>query len=201
MDVVVVSKTENPMRLISFAAGVCYDKQDSYSERRVLNCIKAGHGSVLEHAVVSLYIKGISRSCLAQLTRHRHTSFSVKSQRYVKFTSDDVERGRWYVTPPKFYENKELLDDYCDTMDTQLKKYLDAIDNGAKAEDARFLLPEATKTDLVMTTNLRELQAILKLRLEKSAQWEIRDLANLIVRRLSDESREWATLLDWVISF
>lgn len=201
MDVTVLDSTKYPLQLISYAAGVCYNKQDNYSEKRVEGCIKSGHTSVVEHAHIVYLIEGISRSCLAQLTRHRHISLSVQSQRYVKFDEETLERGDWFVIPPSIKNDDKLRDEYCDDVDNQLQKYLDNLKLGIKPEDARFLLPEATKTSLVMSTNARELQSILKLRLDNHAQWEIRELANRLVVRTEEINREWDVLLEWLLEY
>ena len=84
MEVRVIVATDNPMDVISVAAGTCYGKSDA-SAKRVRNCYTAGHFSVFEHASVMLEVRGISRACMAQLTRHRLVSFCVESQRYCKY--------------------------------------------------------------------------------------------------------------------
>lgn len=197
----ILDYTEKPLHLISYAAGVCYNKQDVYSENRVKNCIKAGHGSVVEHAHIVYELSNISRSCLAQLCRHRHISLSVQSQRYCKFDEETLESGGWYVVPPSVEVDSKTLSDYCDSMDSQLKNYIELTNIGVKPEDARFLLPESTKTHLVMSTNARELQSILKLRLDSHAQWEIRGLANEIVVKTEALNDEWKQLVEWLIEF
>jgi thymidylate synthase (FAD) len=201
MNVEVISATSKPIHLLSFAAGICYGKADQFSEKRVRNCIKMGHTSIVEHAVVSYHIDGISRSCLAQLCRHRHISLSVQSQRYCKFDEKTLKDGNWYVTPPSVKVDSKTLEEYCDDMDCQLKKYINLTKIGVKSEDARFLLPESTKTRLVMSTNARELQSILKLRLDSHAQWEIRELAQNMYDRAHDIDDEWATLVEWLLEF
>ena len=201
MNVEVISATSKPIHLLSFAAGICYGKADQFSEKRVRNCIKMGHTSIVEHAVVSYHIDGISRSCLAQLCRHRHTSMSVKSQRYCKFTEDDIKSDEWYVTPPSILNEEKALSSYRSIMKECMKEYLVASSSGHKAEDARFMLPEATKTELTFTTNARELQSILKLRLDSHAQWEIRELANEMVVETEALNDEWKQLIEWLLEF
>lgn len=201
MNVEVISATSRPIHLLSFAAGICYGKSDQFSEKRVKNCIKMGHTSIVEHAVVSYHIDGISRSCLAQLCRHRHISLSVQSQRYCKFDEKTLKGGNWYVTPPSVKVDSKTLEEYCDDMDCQLKKYINLTKIGVKAEDARFLLPESTKTSLVMSTNARELQSIMKLRLDSHAQWEIRGLANEMVAETEALDDEWKQLIEWLLEF
>ena len=95
MQLTVLTATANPMDVIGIAAGMCYGKPTP-SPKRVRRCAKAGHMSVFEHASATFMVEGISRACLAQLTRHRIASYSVRSQRYCKVDA----RGLWYVTPP-----------------------------------------------------------------------------------------------------
>ena len=95
MKVTVLTATTSPMDVIGIAAGMCYGKPEP-SPKRVRRCAESGHMSVFEHASATLRIDGISRACLAQLTRHRIASYSVMSQRYCKVDAG----GLWYVTPP-----------------------------------------------------------------------------------------------------
>lgn len=188
MNVTVESATESPITLISKAAGMCYGKDDAKLSR-VRSCIKKGHTSVIEHVSATFKIEGISRACLAQLTRHRIASFSVMSQRYCKIGGED-----WYVMPPL---NKEAdLEAFGDVLEIAMSTYKEAVARGIKPEDARFLLPEATKTNLYMTINARSLQNFLTLRLGKTAQWEIRELAEAIEKALIDLGGEWADLMN-----
>ncbi len=188
MQVTAIRATESPMQLISEAAGMCYGKGD-YNPKRVRRCIENGHTSVIEHVSATFRIEGISRSCLAQLTRHRMASFSVMSQRYCEIGGDD-----WHVIPPSVVEAGEEVG-FCAEMEKAAKAYRRMIAKGVKREDARFLLPEATKTSLVMTINMRSLQNFLSLRLDKGAQWEIRELAGLMEYELANESDEWSELM------
>ena len=101
MKVSVIRATTGPMHAISEEAGMCYGKDD-YNPKRVERCLMNGHTSVTEHVSATFRIEGISRSCLAQLTRHRMASFSVMSQRYCEVEGDD-----WYVIPPSVIEAGE----------------------------------------------------------------------------------------------
>lgn len=191
MNVSVIRATTSPMHAISEAAGMCYGK-DEYNQKRVERCLRNGHTSVAEHVSASFRIDGISRSCLAQLTRHRMASFSVMSQRYCEIDGDD-----WYVIPPSVIEAGEEVG-FCAEMDKAAKAYRRLLAKGVKKEDARFLLPEATKTSLIMTINVRSLMNFLSLRLDKSAQWEIRELANAIVHALKEIGGEWFELMELI---
>lgn len=146
--------------------------------------------SVFEHASATLQIEGISRACLAQLTRHRIASYSVMSQRYCKVDAGEL----WYVTPPSIVGTAAEARFRAQAYDA-MWSYQAAIDEGAKPEDARFLLPEATKTSLVMTINARSLQNFLALRLDCHAQWEIRELAEKIEFELLWHDRQWCDLM------
>lgn len=189
MRVTVINATINPMDVIGIAAGMCYGKPEP-SAKRVRRCAENGHMSVFEHASATLKIEGISRACLAQLTRHRIASYSVTSQRYCKVGGED-----WYVMPPSIACTDAELRfraQACDAM----WSYQAAIEEGMKSEDARYLLPEATKTSLVMTINARSLQNFLTLRLDSHAQWEIRELAVTIERELERRcDGQWRELI------
>lgn len=189
MQVTVITATAAPMDVIGIAAGMCYGKPTP-SPKRVRRCAKAGHMSVFEHASATLQIEGISRACLAQLTRHRIASYSVMSQRYCKVGGED-----WYVVPPSIVgadAEVRFRAQACDAM----WSYQAAIDEGATFEDARYLLPESTKTSLVMTINASSLQNFLTLRLDSHAQWEIRKLAGAIEWELRCEGPQWSDLID-----
>ena len=193
MKVNVIAATDKPVDVISIAAGTCYGKAD-VSKRRVETCFSAGHMSVFEHAVVTLRIEGISRSCMAQLTRHRHASFCVESQRYCKY---DLQGDDWFVVPPSMTDGSgRPYDAFVDSVHADAKTYTLAIDAGVKPEDARYLLPEATKTNLVITLNLRELYHIFDMRLAKSAQWEIRQLVSAIHAEVALISKDWRWLVE-----
>jgi len=141
--------------------------------------IKLGHESVLEHAVASFYIEGISRVCLAQLTRHRIASFTVESHRYAK-------PKREAILPPTITRSddqslKKMIEIL---IDNAFLVYENLIASGIPKEDARFFLPQAIPTSLIMTANFREWRHILKLRTGKDAQWEIRSLSLEILKIL-----------------
>lgn len=191
MNVTVMSATERPIETISLAAGTCYGKTD-VSAKRVANCYRAGHLSVFEHASVTFKVEGISRACMAQLTRHRLASFCVESQRYCKY---DLSGDDWYVTPPEVEKNVNLEIGFIATMNGARNAYRHALESGMRPEDARYLLPEATKTNLVMTCNVRELFHILDMREDRAAQWEIRDLAKAMREACEGINDEWRELM------
>ena len=191
MKVTVERATVEPIEVISRAAGICYGR-DNISVKRVEDCFRRGHLSVFEHASVTLRVEGISRACMAQLTRHRLCSFCVESQRYNKY---DLSGNNWFVVPPEFKTCEgEPYKEFTDHMEECAKAYTEALEL-AKPEDARYLLPEATKTNLVMTCNLRELYHLFDMRRAKSAQWEIRNLADAIAEEVAKQGEGWAFLM------
>lgn len=193
----ILSCTPDPIFVISQAAGTCYGKHD-LSEKRVYNCIKAGHMSVLEHASATFLIGDISRSCSHQLVRHRLASYSQQSQRYCKI---DVASDDWYVIPPDIldYEDpdsvKDMLQFYKKGMERAAWNYQTMLDEGMKPEDARYLLPEACKTEIVVTMNVREFFHFLDTRVSHRAQWEIRRLAMAMRMCLAKHDEEWEQLI------
>lgn len=176
--------TEAPETLVALAAKLCYDgcdteellekiaeKDQSAFVRKVMGM---GHESVLEHVSFTFLIEGVSRALLAQLTRHRIASFSVKSQRYVSY-----DEGFGYIVPPKIKElGEEAEDEYAEQMETMQKWYETWQKRLGSNEDARFVLPNACETRLMVTMNARELLHFFALRMCNRAQWEIRELAN-----------------------
>lgn len=187
MKIQVLQYTSAPLDVISFCAGVCYGKRDnSYS--RVKHCFDRHHLSVFENAYFTILVEGISRTCSHQLVRHRMASYCQESQRYV-----EVEGSKWYVMPEAFDRFKDWYDE---VMRRAEEAYQGAISRGIKKEDARFLLPEATKTNLTVTMNVRELFHFLNLRNSKKAQWEIRELGELLIDALRGINDQWKQLLE-----
>lgn len=173
MKVVIDGYTPCPMDVISRSAGICYGKTN-ISKKRVRDCFRRGHMSVFEHASVTFRIEGISRACSHQLVRHRLASYCQESQRYCKY---DLDSSEWYVVPPKIVDT----DGYRNHMQDCAKRYMDAVRDGVNPEDARYMLPESTKTNIIMTMNWREIYHFLYLRTSDRAQWEIRDVAGLMI--------------------
>lgn len=192
MEVYLLAATKHPMETISIAAGTCYGKPD-ISQSRVKHCFEGGHMSVFEHASATFEVEGISRSCSHQLVRHRLASYSQQSQRYCRI---DVAKDDWYVVPPDILKDDAKLRLYRRMMAEYATNYILFLEEQCKPEDARYLLPEACKTDIVVSMNLRELYHFLDLRQSKRSQWEIRNLAYLMERVLSKEDDEWKFLLE-----
>jgi len=187
MEIKLMSITPDAEKLIETVGRVAYqsfDKQTEGSEKKFIKMlIKRGHESVLEHAHATVRIKGVSRALTHQLVRHRLCSFTQKSQRWVS------ESDFNYVIPNSIRSNSETYTVYISLMNTIRDTY-DALVNffGIPKEDARFILPNATNTEIVITANFREWRYILKLRGARSAQWEIRRLAIKILELLKEHA-------------
>ena len=188
MEIEILDYTPSPVELISKSMGTCYGKSDT-NEKRVKRAFVEQHMSVFEHAKVTVRISGVSRALSHQLVRHRMASFCQESQRYVKV---DVSED-WFVKPE--FDDEVDEDVFDKAMQFSAWAYAQLINNGVPAEDARYVLPNACKTTLVMTTNLRELYHFLYLREDSHAQWEIRDLAKALREEVSGISDEWSMLM------
>ena len=188
LKVELIRHTLNPEETVALGAKLCYSKatidelQDRISQKDqadfVEKLLSMGHESVLEHASFTFGIEGVSRVLLAQLTRHRIASFSVQSQRYVSY-----ENGFGYIIPPRIEAlGKDAADEFRSQMETIQQWYTgwqQKLGNGEGGnEDARFVLPNACETRILMTMNVRELRHFFSLRMCSRAQWEIRELAN-----------------------
>lgn len=182
MKVEIITHTPEPELVIEQAARTCYDSGDKIcqgsAERIIKSCIKRGHLSVLEHASATFRISGISRVTSHQLVRHRLASFCQQSQRYVNQADN-------YMIIPESIANNDNAFDFINGWENSAKEaYSELIKLGIPQEDARFILPEGMATEIVMTMNFRELRTFLTLRLDKKAQWEIRQLAEKILDEL-----------------
>lgn len=203
--VTLISYTQNPERLISSAAKLCYspssinDIQDSLTNEEAAKFVDMlstlGHESPIEHVSFTFGIEGISRACLAQITRHRIASFSVQSQRYVN------ENMFEYVIPPEINSIDQAKEEYESFMVESQRCYSNLTnilkskhkENLLKSgmnektaektaekmaiEDARFVLPNACETKMICTFNARSLMNFFRHRCCNRAQWEIRDIA------------------------
>ncbi len=205
MKVMLIAYTPMPEEIVAAAAKTCYsarpvetvmenlDGESAASFVEMLSSI--GHESPIEHASFTFAIEGVSRSLLAQITRHRIASFSVRSQRYVS------ERKFAYVTPPQIAQDPEANAIYEEIMEKEREAYnqitkilldrkLETLPEDQRedkanvaalrrsvGEDARYVLPNACCTQLVMTMNARELKNFFRQRCCMRAQWEIRELA------------------------
>ena len=173
MNVTLLSSTACPEELCGEAAAVC--TASSNPERSLCHALVGGHTSVLEHASFTFRIEGLSRAALAQLTRHRLASFSVQSQRYVRIRGNDL-------VMPESIRNSEFYLEAGILMADVMSLYQRMIDSGIPAEDARYITPQAVPTNLILTMNARELLHFFELRTCSRAQWEIRHLAEEMLR-------------------
>ena len=187
--VILLRHTPSPEETIALGAKLCYSKSEIEDLRGKVEAkdqsafieklMNMGHESVLEHVTFTFGIEGVSRVLLAQITRHRiGASFSVQSQRYVSYKD-----GFGYIIPPAI---QKLGLDYVKKFQSQMENILTWYDEwqqllgdaGEKSnEDARFILPNACETRMLLTMNVRELRHFFQLRMCSRAQWEIRDLA------------------------
>ena len=166
----------DPMAIAEQAASVCYDSKPTENLKIVKQCIASRHMSVLEHVSFTFHIQGISRACLAQLSRHRHISLSVRSQRYCR--EDDFQ----FVNP--FPDGSFGAAEFEEYMEDARANYADMVDDGIKPEDARAVLPNACCTELYLTANARALIEMSHLRMCRRAQREIQELFYAIRRCL-----------------
>ena len=176
--------TPDAERLIERAARVSHRSEPSRTieETRafIRRLIRLGHESVLEHAVATFYIDGISRVCSHQLVRHRLCSFTQESQRFVECADEWYVPGSLRVGPAK-----DVVEDI---IESAYSSYRKLVDLGIPREDARYVLPGAMLTRLVMTANFRELRHIIRLRASPQAQEEIRALAKSMLLILMEHA-------------
>ena len=182
MQVELLYHTPDPERAVATAARLCYapggaselmETMPDEKVRSVLGTILAsGHHSTLEHASYTFAIDGVSRALTHQLVRHRLASFNQQSQRYVKYKD-----GLDVVTPETIAANEEASALFDDVVARTVETYQKLLELGVPAEDARYILPNAAETKIVVTMNIRELLHFFNVRCCNRAQWEIRDLA------------------------
>ncbi len=183
MNVELLQYPEDPERAVATAARLCYapigakELKETMSEERIRSVLstimKSGHFSTLEHVSYTFAIDGVSRALTHQLVRHRLASFNQQSQRYVAFT-DGVD----VVKPDSVSSCEETSRIFDEAIDAVVEAYGKLLDAGVPAEDARYLLPNAAETKIVVTMNIRELLHFFSLRCCNRAQWEIRELAH-----------------------
>jgi len=182
MLVKLIAYTPDPEKVTAVAAYTSISKEGptekmkTLDEKRSKNVLRHvvgyGHHSVIEHASFTFAVEGCSRACTHQLVRHRIASYTQQSQRYVTF--DELD----YVTPPKIENNENAKKIFDETMRELANAYKKLVDMGIPAEDARYVFPNAAKSNIVITMNARELLHFFRLRCCLRAQWEIRELAN-----------------------
>ncbi|MDR1960785.1 MAG: FAD-dependent thymidylate synthase [Gracilibacteraceae bacterium] len=191
MEVRLIAFTPEPEKVVAAAARLCYSSgavpellsglEAENSARLVEKLYKMGHLSTFEHASFQFSVDGVSRALSHQLVRHRIASYAQRSQRYVR------ETGFSFVTPPSVRENPEALRRFQAAMEF-LRDGYEALAREVPPEDARYILPNACATSLLVTMNARALLHFFELRACTRAQWEIRELA----RRMLALAREAA---------
>lgn len=192
MKVVLVANTQQPEMTCALAAKLCHEPDErglyhmieyltehpEHIQRVIRHVIKMGHTSVIEHASFTFYVEGVSRALTHQLVRHRIASYSQQSQRHVDMSAFD------YVVPPDVGDKEFLRTDFRSAIDVLRSTYDTLVKSGIKKEDARFLLPNACTTKIIITMNARALHNFFKERLSKYAQWEIREMAKLMLKEV-----------------
>jgi len=186
MHVILMQHTQEPERVVAQAAKLCYSAvgieaiAEKMSPEKTADFIQKltemGHHSALEHASFTFGVEGVSRALTHQLVRHRLASYSQQSQRYVTM------REFFYVTPPSLTKRPELLERFQTAIKSVAAAYSELLDAGLPAEDARYLLPNACETKIVISMNARELLHFFKLRCCNRAQWEIHALADKMLK-------------------
>ena len=222
MQVRLLEATEEPERLVCQAARNDYMEGyvgetpfaevmasidgDSIEERKetlIHRLLAHGHFGPFEHPHATFAIEGVSRSCMAQITRHRHASFDVQSMRYVEFDEEDPEPGDVYVQIPELdeahiagrnaeiaAENKDRSDEellqrrrerYHESIEESFDAYNELLSLGVAPENARMVLPIGTVVNMVVTLNARMLMHVADIRSAADAQWEVREMTNQIL--------------------
>ena len=177
MKITLRQATPDPIEFIAEIASICYDSDPKNPMGLVKHLYKNGHHSVFEHVYFTFKVEGISRACSHQLVRHRHGSYTQRSQRYC--SEDDFD----YVIPETinavaFIADMAEIKNYYHDYKTR---------SGAPNEDARYILPNACATSLYMSCNLRELIHLANERLCARAQWEIRDLVKQMCEQVDPQ--------------
>ena len=194
MEVKLIAHTPEPEKVIAASAKLCYSSSDASTimenlskeniDKFLTHLMNIGHASPIEHATFTFSISGISRACSHQLVRHRMASYSQKSQRYVK---EDFFK---YVVPVAISNSVRTLDIFCNSIASAQEAYdalvTNLMDMGRTEkeaiEDARYVLPNACQTEMVVTMNTRSLLHFFEQRCCNRAQSEIRSVANAMLK-------------------
>lgn len=183
INVALLRHTPDPEIACATAARLCYSPADietiqekmtlEGAEKLIGKILSIGHTSILEHASFTFGVEGISRACSHQLVRHRVASYSQQSQRYVAF-----DEGDFPLVIPATISTKHRQKIYQEAMDACAAAYRELVADGVPAEDARYVLPNATETKIIISMNARELLHFFSIRCCNRAQWEIRDMSD-----------------------
>ena len=183
MQVELLYHTPDPERAIATAARLCYapvgakELMETMPPERVASVLttimRSGHFSTLEHASYTFAVDGVSRALTHQLVRHRLASFNQQSQRYVRF-GDDLS----VIKPATIADDADADAIFDEAIESAKAAYTALLELGMPAEDARYVLPNAAETKIVITMNVRELLHFFEVRCCNRAQWEIREMAH-----------------------
>lgn len=189
-----IAYTPEAARVVAAAAKLCYNATgasrlfEGLSADKTRSFLKmlreSGHLSPFEHASFTFAVEGLSRVCTHQLVRHRVASYSQQSQRYVGMDAASC------VIPPAVAADERALRLFETQLESAWKCYHDLVDMGVDKEDARFILPHGFETKIVVTMNARELHHFFSIRLCKRAQWEIQELARLMLSSVREAAPE-----------
>ena len=183
MNIDLLTYTPTPEKIIAESASLCYKENrimtDEECSKLIIGLKKRGHMSPFEHTCFTFRVNGISRACSHQLVRHRLASYTQASQRY-------SDTGCYnFITPDSLINSKIAC--RVDSLLVKAKElYGELVAEGVSKEDARYVLPQAVSTSIVVTMNARELLHFLELRTDTHAQWEIRNVA-LEIKRIVAE--------------
>ena len=182
MKVTLVQSTPDPEEHIGLLAGICYGKTGEQSPeqciKRAYHCVTKGHLSTLRFAHATFLVKDISRICSHQFVRSKHLDFLQRSQRYCNEEETNV------LIPESLKKYDECNYGISDFIYNAQILYENLIKDGIKKEDARFILPQGTTTELLVVGNFQAWYDFIKLRSGKEVQWEIREVAHEINRQL-----------------
>ena len=204
INVRLVNYTKKPLETVTWSALISYWEEweseaferitEKDVEKHLPRVLSYGHESILEHAVLTFAIEGCSRVCSHQLVRHRLASYTQQSMRYIKIDPRDVEET--FVIPESVKERPGLYERWKELMRKTMELYKESINAGVHQEDARFILPQAVRTKIVVTMNLRELKHFFGLRTCERAQWEIREVAWKMLEEIA-KKEELRPIIKW----
>lgn len=184
---------EKILKTIELAGRTCYKSEDKITEdsasQFVKKVIRSGHLSVIEHYNITFKLI-CDRGCSHEVVRHRISSYSQESTRYANYSKDKFDNQITVIKPFFFENDSEKLSVWVKAMDYAEQAYMKLIKLGATPEQARSVLPNSLKTELVVTMNLRELRHFLKLRTSKASHPQIREIAIPLLEKLKEKLPE-----------
>lgn len=188
-EIIGMSDPKEIIKRIELCGRVCYKSENNISEdsaeRFIRNIIKSGHESVIEHEKITVKIicdRGVSH----EIVRHRIASYSQESTRYCNYSKDKFENELTFIKPCFWEENSELYKIWTEQMQSVEENYLALISLGAKPEQARSILPNSLKTEILVTMNLREWRHFFRLRTSERAHPQMREVAVPLLNRMKE---------------